>query len=196
MREQQLTVYDFDGTLIKTDSFIRFAHFAVGTTGLALAILKSLRWLLAWKVGLTTSSKAKQKLFSALYKGKSAEWLSKKGEEFVEILEKEERPEICATLRERIEREERVVIATASIEEWVRPWAEKKGVQTVIATKAEKIDGRLTGLFSTPNCLGAEKLRRVELLFGDVTDTALTVYTDSSADLPLCEKAQEVIFVT
>lgn len=195
MKPLKLTVYDFDGTLIKTDSFISFARFAVGTSGLALAILKALPWLLAWKAGIITSSKAKQRLFSALYKGKDTGWFSRKGKEFVEELEKEERSEICESLKDRLDRGERVAIATASIEEWVRPWAEKKGVQTVIATKAEKLDGRLTGRLSTPNCLGTEKLHRVEMVFGDLKNTTLTVYTDSTADLPLCDKAQEVIFV-
>ena len=52
---------------------------------------------------------------------------------------------------------------SASIDNWVRPFFDQQGIVglEVIGTEVETHHGLLTGRFSTPNCYGEEKVRRI-----------------------------------
>ena len=52
------------------------------------------------------------------------------------------------------------------------------------------VDGRLSPSFASPNCYGAEKLKRVEQLLDEnpglkQIDTIITMYSDSYSDLEI-----------
>lgn len=157
-----LGIFDFDGTLIKGDSFIRFGIYSVGLTRFILAIIKSSLWILRWKSGMISSSIAKEKLFLSLYKGMPYGHFIKKGEEFADTINENLKEDVFEAMAKMIEDGGLVIIATASMEEWIKPWADRNNVSTVIGTKVQ-VDGnsRLTGKFSTPNCRGQEKVRRI-----------------------------------
>lgn len=160
---KRVGLFDFDNTLVRGDSFIRFGVYALGKCRFALAVVEASPWLVAWKMGLLSSSAAKEKLFGFMFKGMGFSEFERKGKGFA--------AEISEMLRSDVKREmdamrdtgARIIVATASVEEWVRPWAIANGVDFVIGTKAEVDDnGRLTGRFSTANCRGEEKARRIQ----------------------------------
>lgn len=171
-RPQEIGLFDFDGTLVNGDSFLRFGVYAVGKAKFVIALFKALPWIAAWKGGLLTSSRAKEKLFGSLFKGMPYAEFKRKGESFASEMEGVLRRDVLQELERVHATGGLVVIASASVEEWIRPWAERYSVDFVIATKAEvDSDGKLTGGFSTPNCRGAEKARRVrEYLDGILGD--------------------------
>ena len=93
---------------------------------------------------------------------------------------------------------EAVAIVSASIDNWVRPFADMylgkaDGVPpvTVIGTQVETADGVLTGRFATPNCYGAEKVRRVREALGDCPDAETIAFGDSRGDKELLEYADK-----
>lgn len=155
--------FDFDGTLIKGDSFIRFGLYAVGRIRFFVAFIKAMPWLVAWKAGMVSSSLAKEAFFRFLFKGMSKEAFEHKGKLFASEIEKMLRHEIIEEMESIQKSGSEIIIATASLEDWVRPWAAIHHVDVVIATKAEvESNGRLTGRFSTLNCRGEEKSRRIK----------------------------------
>ena len=77
-----------------------------------------------------------------------------------------------------------VLIVSASIDNWVRPFF-KNHVPMVLGTQIEVKDGLLTGRFLTKNCYGQEKVNRILALYPNREDYHLTAYGDSRGDKEL-----------
>lgn len=179
----KIAFFDFDGTITKHDTFIEFAKFCLGRKKLVKAILKNIVWIILWKMGVILNSDAKHRLFRTLYKGKSYDWFKQCCINFKEIINKDLNLDILRILELHKEEGHTVVIVSASIKEWIFPWAKENGVNHVIATEIE-IDnnGILTGNFITPNCYGIEKVNRLSKLFPNVYDYETWGYGDSKGD--------------
>ncbi|MDE6417932.1 MAG: HAD-IB family hydrolase, partial [Duncaniella sp.] len=188
MSEKKIALFDFDGTLCKGDSFIGFALYSVGPMRFATALLRSFGALAAWKLGIGSNSKAKETLFGALYKGRSLAWLEEKGRGYASRLSAKEKAGTVAKLREHLSEGHEVLIVTASIPAWVSPWASKFGNVRVLGTIPEvDSEGRLTGRFATPNCHGAEKIKRVREAIPDFDSAESWGYGDSAGDDEMLE---------
>ena len=84
----------------------------------------------------------------------------------------------------------KVYVISASIEEWIKPWCQKYGVQNVLGTKIEiDLSGKLTGNFSSKNCYGQEKVNRLLEKEPDRTNYILYAYGDSAGDKEIIEFA-------
>lgn len=178
-----IAFFDFDGTLTRHDTFVSFARHVKGARGLLRAMLGCAPSLLAWKLGLAEGAVAKQRLFASLYRGMELERFRAYAEMFADRVDADLRPEAMQLLQAHLRQGHRVVVVSASLEEWIRPWAARHGVHDVLATRAETdAGGRLTGRFSTPDCRGAEKVRRVRALIPDVESRETWAYGDSRGD--------------
>lgn len=178
-----IAVFDFDGTLTRRDSFPAFARFSLGWRRLLGAILYEAPWLVAWRLGLIPGGKAKERLFGRLFKGMPIVEFDRLGLEFASRIVRMEREDTVAILQRDVDEHVPVYIVTASIRNWVVPWATAYGVTDVIATEAEvDASGRLTGKFATPNCHGDEKPRRLTAVIGTLSGYDITAYGDSAGD--------------
>lgn len=185
----EIVFFDFDGTLTENDTFVSFAKFSVSPVRFYGAVVCALPWLVGWKLRVVSNSLAKRRLFSALFRGVGEAEFRRHCKGFADMVDRHLRDDMLLTLREHQRRGHHVCIVSASIGEWIRPWAVRHGICDVIATEAE-IDvrtGCLTGRFATPNCHGEEKVRRVLERFPDLRDRETWAYGDSSADVPLLE---------
>ncbi len=77
-----------------------------------------------------------------------------------------------------------IVIVSASIKNYLIPWANNMGVD-LICTELEEIDGKLTGNFSTSNCNGVEKVRRVMEKYDLKKYDEIHVFGNSKGDYPM-----------
>lgn len=185
--KQRIAVFDFDGTLTAGDSYTAFARHAVGMPRLLYALLRTAPSLAAWRLGFIDGARAKEALTRALYEGMSLDDFRTHCRKLVPVIESMLRKDVMERLEEHQRRGDRVIIVSASIDEWIRPWAELHGIEAVLATGLERDGrGRLTGRFSTPNCRGDEKVRRLRALLGDLGKYEISVYGDSpEGDGPL-----------
>lgn len=178
----EVCFFDFDGTLIRGDSFGLFARFAVGRAAFFKAVLISSPWIIAWKLRFISNSKAKERLFGKLFGGMPYADFKRYGEAF--SIESRIKFDTVRRLREHVANGDTVVIVTASMSEWIAPWAKGYGVDTLLTT-APEVDpatGRLTGRFLGANCHGAEKARRITERFGSLKDAEVWAYGDSAGD--------------
>lgn len=186
---KQIAFFDFDGTLIKGDSFLKFAAFAVGRMRLVSAVMLAMPMLVAWKLGIVSNSAAKLRLFGLLFRGRRRSWFDDRCESFADKLDERVRPDVMALLKEHRQLGHELVIVSASPGAWIRPWAGRYGIYRVISTEVEVIEGRLTGGFSTPNCHGREKVVRIREAIGDVDRAETWAYGDSDDDRYMLELA-------
>ena len=94
-------------------------------------------------------------------------------------------------LQEKLDEGATVVIVSASIEDWVREFFPQHPDLHVIGTQIEVVNNELTGKFSTPNCYGEEKVRRLCEHFPDRTNYHLVAFGDSRGDRELLAFADE-----
>ncbi len=197
MSAASLVFFDFDGTLTTRDSLPCFALHSLGKLRTLIGALKALPWILMWKLGAVSNSVAKERLFSFLFRGMAGPGFAACCESFAPEIEKMVRPELVARMARHIAAGDEVYIVSASIGDWIVPWAEKNGVDKshVIATGAAVENGILTGRFSTPNCHGPEKVRRIQAALGDIGVRSVVAYGDSGGDLPMLALADRAFMI-
>lgn len=89
-------------------------------------------------------------------------------------------------IKQHLYRGDEIVVISASIDNWVKPFAESLGINQVLGTQLELSGtGHLTGRFATANCYGEEKVKRLLQLYPDRTQYRLVVYGDSRGDKEL-----------
>ena len=189
---QSIAVFDFDGTITRKDTLLEFIKFSEGSRQFYFGFFLFSPLLVAMKLKLYPNWKAKQKLFSYFYKGVSIRQFNEWGDRFSFEIDKIARPKAIEKIISHKEKGNKIIIISASIENWIKPWAEKSGVEIVLATKIETDkNGLLTGKFLTRNCYGQEKVNRLLEVFPDRNEYKLIAYGDSRGDKELINFADE-----
>jgi len=192
MERETLAVFDFDGTITQKDTLLEFIKFSKGKWQFYFGFLLFSPLLVAMKLKLYPNWKIKQRLFSYFYKGTSIETFDNWGNEFVSKMDKMLRSKAIDALKFHKENGDKIIIISASIENWIKPWAEKVYIDTILATKIETDEKSvLTGQFLTKNCYGQEKVNRLLAEFPNRKEYTLVVYGDSRGDKELIDFADE-----
>jgi HAD superfamily hydrolase (TIGR01490 family) len=84
----------------------------------------------------------------------------------------------------------KIVLVSASIDCWIRPWCEKNDLE-LLATKLEIKDGIVTGNLLTKNCYGQEKVNRIKEKYNLKEFDYIYAYGDSSGDKEMLQLANE-----
>ncbi|RZL13769.1 MAG: haloacid dehalogenase-like hydrolase [Pedobacter sp.] len=192
MSKLTVAVFDFDGTLTTKDTFVEFIRFAKGSLACYAGFLLFSPLLVAMKLKIYPNWKAKQQIFSYFFKNTPISTFNAWGVDFTKEIDKILRPEALEVLKVHQEQRNRVIVVSASIENWILPWSTKMGIGETLATKIE-IDekGLLTGRFSGRNCYGQEKVDRLASILPARSEYRLMVYGDSWGDKELLESADE-----
>lgn len=190
-RRNGIAFFDFDGTITKADTFFGFLRYAVGFKLFFYKSLLAMPILLIYKLHIISNSKAKEKVFSIFFKGWRYEEFKQKATEYsLSVMPKEIRKEAHRKIRWHFEKNHEVVIVSASMEEWILPWAKAKGLK-VISTKPEVIDCEITGRFATANCYGPEKANRIREQYDLELYDHIFAYGDSRGDREMIALADE-----
>ena len=195
-----LYVFDFDGTLTRRDTLIAFIRFSRGTTWLLRCFLRLLPWLVLMKLRLADNGRTKERLFSLCFKDMPLDDFNDLCNRFaVATVHRMIRQDTWDVMREALAGGCRVFIVSASIDNWVAPFFKGVGSVTILGTQIETIDHRLTGRFLTPNCYGAEKVRRLkEALLGlknNRRQYEIIAFGDSRGDKEMFEYADESYYI-
>jgi len=181
-----IALFDFDGTITYMDTFKSLLLYRFGIVSFCLGILKNSKILAAYSGGFVSNHQAKERLFGTFY-GRTAycdfQWDCRRYS--LEHIDRIIRPEARSKLDWHRKEGHRVVIVSASIYDWIMPWALGNGVHEVIATEPEVVDGMLTGRFATTNCYGPEKKKRFLEKYPERSSYTLYVYGDSRGDAEL-----------
>jgi phosphatidylglycerophosphatase C len=190
----KISFFDFDGTVTKEDSLIKFIRFAVGDMKTAWGMLLLSPMLITYKLKLIPNYNAKQWMLSYFFKGMKEQQFLKKAEDYsLKHIDKILRPKAMEKIAWHKDQGHKVVIVSASIEFWLKPWCDKNGLG-VIATKIEIQGGIVTGKLLTKNCYGIEKSNRVQEAYNLSEYEHIYAYGDTHGDKELLELADESFY--
>lgn len=183
---------DFDGTLTTKDTLLEFIRYARGTWGLLWGFLLHSPLLVLMKLRLYPNYRAKQRIFSYYFRGMTLEAFDSLCQRFArDNRDRLLRQDVLAMLRRALDDGAQVLIVSASIDNWVRPFFEGMAV-TILGTQVETKGGLLTGCFLTANCYGPEKVRRIKAELKESRDHYhITAFGDSRGDKEMLDYADE-----
>lgn len=177
-----LALFDLDGTLTRRDTLSDLLYRSFGAAACLHAGLRLAPHLVGAGIGAVERDVAKVRLLRHFFGGMATGAFSclaaRYAREHLPVLL---RPVAEARLLWHLRRGDRVVVVSASAEDWIRPWAEPLGVE-VLATRLERRDGRLTGALDGPNCRGAQKVLRIRALLDPAAYHPIHAYGDTAGD--------------
>jgi len=190
-----LALFDFDGTLTKKDSLNEFLKYSSSKREYLFNMIVFSPVFLLYKVGFIKNDKAKALLLKLFFKGWSEIDFKKKAQEFsLNVLDDILRDDVYKLFKDHKKRGDRVVIVSASMECWLKPWCDKEGVE-LISTRLKFEDEQFNGKFSTKNCYAKEKVARIKEEYDLQLFEKIYAYGDSKADRYMFELADEWRYV-
>ena len=196
MKKYSIAVFDFDGTITKRDTFLDFIIFNVGFVRFMRGFIQALPEIVLYLLGRIPNGVPKIKMLTIFFKGMAEDEFIKRCRDYsLNRMDKIARVKIFEKIKRHKEQGHRLVIVSASIDEWIRPWAEKNGFEKVIATKVGVSNGAITGSFGSPNCYGEQKVESFLEQYPDREDYYLYAYGDSKGDRELLEIADSMFVV-
>nr|WP_029529403.1 MULTISPECIES: HAD family hydrolase [Pseudomonas] len=189
--ERVLSVFDFDGTLTRRDSFVPFLRFAFGRTEFIRRIftlaIPSLRFLFRHM----NRDELKAHLIAKFLTGVEAQWVEHKAVAFCDrYWTRLMRPSGLSSVAAEVESGAEVTLCSASPALVLGPFAKRLGIK-LIATELEVVDGVLTGRISGNNCRCENKVIRLEAVYGLLSEYRLRAWGDTRGDLELLAAAQD-----
>ena len=190
---KKLYLFDFDGTLTYKDTMFLYLKF-YNSAKFNFQFLKHIPLFILLKLKLANAEKVKKSFISSILKGQSKTKIEEKSQQFFEKYYPEIIRENAIEFIQNIDREHtESYLVTASLDIWVKPFAEKFKMN-LLATRAEFKNDIFTGNFVGNNCNGGEKVHRIkEAIQGKKFDKTIA-FGDTSGDKEMLEWANESHF--
>ncbi|MDW3213124.1 MAG: HAD-IB family hydrolase [Ilumatobacteraceae bacterium] len=195
-----VAAFDFDETLTKRDTVVPFLRRFTTSRRFAVSLLPHTLRLLPIATR-RDRDRLRALATDIVFRDRPIEGVDAEAASWgVTIAETLMRADTVARLQWHLAQDHRVVIVTASYEQYVRVVADVLGGVEVAGTRLEVVDGRCTGRLDGPNCRGPEKVRRLdEWLAGHGwcrDEVTLYAYGDSTGDRELLAAADHPHWVT
>lgn len=190
----RLALFDFDGTITECDTFTPFIKKAIPRYRLRIGQLLLLPSVLAYRTGLLSGSTIRQQVVYVGLKGLSVSRLAALGNRHAaEFLPSVIRANAMERITWHLESGDRVVVVSASLDFYLKPWCDKMGVE-LICSGLDSHGDTLTGRYYQKDCTGDEKVRRVKSLLNLEAYEKIYAYGDTKEDNALLAIADERYF--
>jgi phosphatidylglycerophosphatase C len=190
-----VAAFDFDGTLTWRDTLLPFLRRLLGLPTLLWVLFICSPWLAGYALRLVSNHRAKAVLLKAALADRPVAEVERCARAFVQNdLPQQWRPWGLQQLVQHQQAGHRCVLVTASTSLYMHLVGASLGVDAVLCTEMEVVDGRYTGRLATANCHGEEKVRRLQAWLAAEYGTAqpvLHAYGDTKGDLPMLQLAQQ-----
>jgi phosphatidylglycerophosphatase C len=189
-----LALFDFDGTITKKDSLIQFIRFGMDDAKFIWGMAVLFPMLIAYKLKFIQNYKAKQYMVAHFFNGMSEQRFNQVANEYsLNHIQSILRPKAMEKIAWHKRRGHKVVIVSASIENWLKPWCDENNLG-LIATRIEIKNRIVTGGFLTKNCYGIEKSNRVNKTYNLSEYDHIYSYGDTRGDKELLALADESFY--
>ena len=190
---KKLYLFDFDGTLTYKDTMFLFLKF-YNPAKFRVQFVKHVPLFILLKLHLADAEKVKKSFISSLLKGQSRKKIEEQSQLFFEQNFPQLFRENALDFIKNIDRNStESYIVSASLDIWVKPFAEEFKMN-LLATEAEFKNDTFTGNFTTPNCNGIEKVKRIQEAISDQKFDKKIAFGDTDGDKPMLNFANESHF--
>lgn len=177
-----LALFDFDGTITKKDSLKEFLLFYHGWAKICIGFVILSPILTLYAIKVIPNHVAKQILLRYFFGKEPVDIFNNKCKDFaMQYIPKIIRADAILRINHHLTNHDKVVVVSASPENWVKPWSDSIGL-SCIATKLEVRDNKITGKYFGKNCYGQEKVKRIEENINLSEFNQISAYGDSRGD--------------
>jgi len=189
-----LALFDFDGTITFADTFTPFIYFSASKLRLVLGSLVLAPMIACYKLGWVSGTRMRSAIVRLAFSGrKRAEVLAHGAAYSRAQLPHVLRPEMLARIEWHRSRGDTVVIVSASLAAYLKPWCEELGLE-LISNELEPRGELLTGRYRNGDCCAQEKATRVRARYDLARYPVIYAYGDSPEDRELLELAHQRFF--
>lgn len=189
-----IAAFDFDGTITTKDTLLEFLKHCFSKTRLLFGLFLLTPVFVLYKIKVLRNDVAKQKIFAHFFKGMRMTTFNEHCNTFSKKIDKIVRDKALERIKYHRKEGHFIVVISASIENWIHPWANENNIDELIATKIEVIGNKLTGKFASKNCHGQEKVRRLKEKISNIHSKYLYAYGDSEGDKQLLSIANKAYY--
>lgn len=189
--KQIVAAFDFDGTLTQRDTLFPFLLHVAGPLQFWLKLVTLLPTLTLYALKFIRNDIAKQIVLRRFLANMDIAKVNQYALQFAEIkLPSLLRTEAMQRLAWHKQQGHRCVVISASLENYLQPWASKAGFNDTLGSRlVVQADGTVSGNLQGNNCFGPEKMRRLQALLGPREGYTLYAYGDSRGDKELLSAA-------
>ncbi len=185
-----IAAFDFDGTITYRDTLLGFLRELVGDGPLLAAALTDLPRMVLSATGKGDRDAAKARLFRKVLRGRDINQVQQvAGAHADRVLATELRPDVEKRIEWHRDLGHELVIVSASLDVYLDIIGPRLGFDSVICTKLEISDGKLTGEVVGGNCRAAMKVARLRAAVPSFDEREVWAYGDSAGDNELLAAA-------
>ena len=190
---KKLYLLDFDGTLTYKDTMFLYLKF-YNSMKFYVQFVKHIPLFVLLKLKLADAEKVKKSFISSILKGESRTKIEKKSQSFFEKYQDEIFRVNALEFINNIDRTQtESYIVSASLDIWVKPFAEKLEMK-LLSTRAEFKNDIFTGNFIGKNCNGPEKVKRIIETVNERKFDKIIAFGDTSGDREMLSWVDESHF--
>lgn len=190
---KKLYLFDFDGTLTYKDTMFLYLKF-YNSMKFYVQFVKHIPLFVLLELKLADAEKVKKSFISSILKGERRTKIEKKSQSFFEKYQDEIFRVNALEFINNIDRTQtESYIVSASLDIWVKPFAEKLEMK-LLSTRAEFKNDIFTGNFVGKNCNGPEKVKRIIETVNERKFDKIIAFGDTSGDREMLSWADESHF--
>nr|WP_275974006.1 HAD-IB family phosphatase [Shewanella pneumatophori] len=206
-----MALFDFDGTLTNKDMFTKFIFFSATPMRLALGVIFMSPLYLLYKMGVIPARKLRPFVSYCAFAGRDKQTLDRLGVEYAtKIIPRYLRPEMQQTLKQYQAEGASIVVVSASLDLYLKPWCQIMGLELICSemateqvAKQEQIqahnqelnqepkNSRYTGFYVAGDCSCEAKASKVSERFNLKDYSYIYAYGDTKEDLAMLALADE-----
>ncbi|NZA26238.1 HAD family hydrolase [Luteimonas sp. SJ-92] len=189
-----LALFDFDGTITDRETMPDFMLAAVRPARLAVGKVLLAPLVVGYRLGLVPGTVVRAAICRfGFWRIPRAE-LERHGADFAtRFLPSTLRPEAMERIAWHKARGDRVVVVSGGLDLYLAHWAEGQEV-ALLCSSLQHRDGRFTGRYRGRQCVGVEKMRRVQAAYPASEYGRIFAYGDTSEDRELLAMAHEAYY--